>query len=172
MRARWLHAAGHADEAVIARFRARRTYIGQLELLAAVAAYTTFADELRGRDVIHWIDNTGALAALIKGYAREVDSARIVHAFHALGMGLRVRVWLEYVASKANIADFPSRGVFDMLSGLQSEARPLVMPALSGWEDEAAVWAQLGEGAQGAGRRRRPAPDGVAGPVRPRRRRH
>ena len=48
-------------------------YIGQLELLAAVVAYTTFADELRGAHVIHWIDNESAVYSLVKGYSRAPD---------------------------------------------------------------------------------------------------
>ena len=55
------------------------TYIGQLEMLAAVAVYHSIP-ELAGRRVIHWIDNTGAVAALVKGYAAAPDSARILHA--------------------------------------------------------------------------------------------
>ena len=41
-------------------------YVGQLELLAAVAVYYSLAAELRGREVIHFIDNSGAMACLIK----------------------------------------------------------------------------------------------------------
>ena len=97
------------------RFHVRTQYIGQLEMLAAAAAYFTFPDLLRDRRVLHWIDNTGALAALIKGYSRELDCARIVQAFSAFSLGLGVRAWFEYVASKANIADLPSRGDVELL---------------------------------------------------------
>ena len=57
-------------------------YIGQLELLAAVVAYTTFADELQGAHVIHWIDNESAVYSLVKGYSRAPDSARVVNLYH------------------------------------------------------------------------------------------
>ena len=40
--------------------------------------------------MIHWIDNTSALAGLIRGYAGSIDSARIVHAFHALNVAMPV----------------------------------------------------------------------------------
>ena len=60
----------------------RRNYIGQLEILAAVAAYFS-VPELRGRRVLHWVDNTSAVAALTKGQARAPDSVTIVHAFKA-----------------------------------------------------------------------------------------
>ena len=44
--------------------------VGQLEVLAAVAAYTSRPEQLKGRDVIHFIDNTPALSlASPKGIA-------------------------------------------------------------------------------------------------------
>eukprot|EP00962_Isochrysis_galbana_P005676 scaffold1528_cov117-Isochrysis_galbana.AAC.1 len=56
--------------------RVRVRYIGQLEALAAVSTYYTLADgaplpdggrshALRRRDVIHYVDNFGALACLV-----------------------------------------------------------------------------------------------------------
>ena len=92
---RYFHASLRVPAAYLERFVARQQYIGQLaELLAAVAAYTTFPDLLSARKVIHWIDNTGALAALVKGYSRAPDSCRVVHAFHALNLGFQSRVCL------------------------------------------------------------------------------
>ena len=51
----------------------------------------------------------------MRGYARDVDSARIVHVFHTIAAALGLRVWFAYVASKANLADLPSRGSFCLL---------------------------------------------------------
>ena len=112
---RWYHSESRVPASLLDRFQMRQQYVGQLEVLAAVAAYTTFSDLLRGREVIHFIDNTGALFGLMKGYARDVDSARLVHSFHAICAALGSRVWLAYVASKANLADLPSRGSFVLL---------------------------------------------------------
>ena len=44
-----------------------------------------------------------------EGYSSVPDSARIVHAFHATCAGLGAAVWMEYVRSKGNVADEPSR---------------------------------------------------------------
>ena len=169
---RYLHSSMVVPEAIMATFVERRQYIGQLELLAAVAAYTTFPDELRGRRVVHWIDNTSALAALIKGYSRAPDSARIVHAFHAFNVGLRATCWLEYVASKANIADLPSRGDFELLDELGSEARECVLPPTAAWDEAASEWMRRAEARAdlSACRSRGPAP-GEGEAARPRRRR-
>ena len=92
----------------IATFELRKQYIGQLELLAAIGVYWSLP-ELRGRRVVHWIDNTSAIAALIKGYSGSPDSVRILHAFAAFSLGLEVSSWFLWVPSKANIADEPSR---------------------------------------------------------------
>jgi len=107
-------------------------YIGQLELLAAVVAYTTFADELRGAQVIHWIDNESAVYALVKGYSGAADSARSVNLYHGCVAQLGVTPWIEYVQSEDNLADLPSRGEFALLRALGGDGafRAAVLPTL------------------------------------------
>ena len=162
------HAYGHASTEVLEKFVQRKQYIGQLELYAALLAYSTFKDELRGRKAVHWIDNTSALAALIKGYSRVPDSAQIVHAYHSLVLGLKCKVWLEYVNTKANIADEPSRGEFALLHQLGSTAKDLVFTDLPAFDDDAAAWMNAGQ-ASTSNPRHRAATETV--PTRPRRRR-
>ena len=128
---RWYHSESRVPASLLDRFQMRRQYVGQLEVLAAVAAYTTFPGLIRGREVVHFIDNTGALFGLMKGYTRDVDSARLVHSFHTICAALGSRVWLAYVASKANLADLPSRGSFELLEHeLGSSWVDFVLPPL------------------------------------------
>ena len=98
---------------------------------------------------------------MVKGYSARPDSARLVHAWHALNTDLRARVWFEYVPTDANIADAPSRlplwngfyhfGFHDKQgSGLGSVAENLIIPAEQQWDDQAATWAS-GEPAWGPG---------------------
>eukprot|EP00962_Isochrysis_galbana_P028405 scaffold8977_cov128-Isochrysis_galbana.AAC.4 len=116
----WVVVSGETSPEVIGRWRARRQYIGQLEALAAVATYYTLADgaplpdgsrshALRGRDVIHYVDNFGALACLVKGDSRDPDIGRLAHVLSAILVSIRARPWMDYVRSAANIADLPSR---------------------------------------------------------------
>ena len=77
------------------------------------------------------------MAALIKGYARAADLAKIVHAFAATNIGLQCEPYFEYVRSKANIADFPSRGDFTMLRRLNAIRVELVLPQASWWDNPA-----------------------------------
>ena len=57
----WRYAAYDPEPGVYAHWRERTQYIGQLELLAAVSVYYSLRDDLRGREVIHFTDNAGAL---------------------------------------------------------------------------------------------------------------
>ena len=43
----------------------RKTYIAELETLAAISVYTTYPDLFKGRKVNHFIDNTVAFSALV-----------------------------------------------------------------------------------------------------------
>mmetsp|Transcript_29466 Transcript_29466/g.93809 ORF Transcript_29466/g.93809 Transcript_29466/m.93809 type:complete len:211 (+) Transcript_29466:386-1018(+) len=52
----------------------------------------------------------------------------MVHAFAEMRLTLQVDAWLQWVPSKANIADLPSRGEFDLLHRLRSRETPLVLP--------------------------------------------
>jgi hypothetical protein len=96
----------------------KKQYIGQLELLYAVAPYTSMPHVFKNRQVIHFIDNTSACAALVKGYSRAIDSGLIVNAFHAFNVGVRADVFFEYVRSEANPADLPSRDAPEELGSL------------------------------------------------------
>ena len=93
--------------------------IGQLEIMAALMVYITLdsydPDMVRDRDIIHFVDNTSAIMGLYKGYSPSPDSCRLIQIFHLLMARMNFRVWWEWVASKANISDLPSRDDYDLL---------------------------------------------------------
>ena len=73
-----------------------------------------------GAEVLHFVDNTSAVYGLVKGYSAQPDSAGVILAFHLCGLALRCGVWFNYVASKANVADLPSRGaISEMVRALR-----------------------------------------------------
>jgi hypothetical protein len=151
----WVDGSEAVDPAFVERFVRRKTYIGQYELLAAVCVYLSLGDRLRNRRVVHFVDNQSAVAALTKGYARPIDSARIVHAFHAWNSGARTSVWFEYVRSKANIADLPSRNEFGLLRRMGSvPVSEVVVPSPDDWVRTAAWWLGGGESRHPGGSKR------------------
>ena len=50
--------------------------------------------------VIHWVDNSGAVAASVNGYASAIDTSRIVRAMHATIAAMHIIPWFEYVRTK------------------------------------------------------------------------
>ena len=74
----------------------------------------------------------------------------MVNAFYLQLTGLRASVYFDYVPSKANIADLPSRGDFDLLRAelaappafthVQSDSHVLKVPTLSMWDRPLEAW--------------------------------
>ena len=97
--------------ALFDKIKQRATYIGQYELAAALAAIISVPEAwLRGRPVEIWIDNSGAVGSLVKGYSGVADCAKIVNLFHFAIAKIGVAsIWIDYVASESNPADVPSR---------------------------------------------------------------
>jgi hypothetical protein len=76
----------------------RKTYICQLELLAAVCAATTFPELFRDAYVLHFIDNTAALSSLVHGYSTKPDMAHLANMYHLQLARLGSTVWHEWVS--------------------------------------------------------------------------
>eukprot|EP00965_Chrysotila_dentata_P068511 2264765-Pleurochrysis_carterae.AAC.1 len=115
-RGQWSYADKISSASMLNAFVEKTQYIGQLELLAAtIAVYQPLPKTCKGRKMIHYVYNTGAVAGLVKGYSSMSDAAKIVHAFWVLACGLDISCWFEYIASEANVADLPLRGCFDFL---------------------------------------------------------
>ena len=89
----------------------------------------------------HFCDNTTALSAAIHGYANHPDLADASNALHCAACGLRLDVWLEWMASKgkANLADVPSRPTKDqgVLVRLGVRQVRLDFPTMEEWRNPA-----------------------------------
>lgn len=124
-------------------FRRRRdNQIMGLELLAISLGLCTFADMIRGRNVVIHCDNTGAEAAIRRGSAVSLDHAQLVHTqwTHAAEQGLCLHVLR--VSTHDNIADLPSRGAFRMLELAGAE---LFEPILQSQYWDTNTWEALHE---------------------------
>ena len=72
------------------------------------------------RLVLHWVDNTSAIAGLVKGYSPKSDTGRIINSLQVRLSVLMCSPWFAYVPSAQNIADAPSRGDYDLLNSMGS----------------------------------------------------
>ena len=94
-------------------FAIKEQYIAQLEMLAVLSFYESIPTEVvANRLVLHWVDNQGVLWNAAHGSSREPGCSALTHLTSLRQAQLRCRVWYEYVASKANPGDAPSRGDF------------------------------------------------------------
>ena len=109
-----VHAHAPVPASIVALLDAckkRKTYIGQFELIGAITPFISLpASWFAGHPVELWIDNSGALTALVKDYSGLPDCARIVNTFHfaIARLGL-ASLWIDFVNSESNPADVPSR---------------------------------------------------------------
>ena len=73
----WRDLSAEVPAHIIASWTEREQYITQLEALAPLVAALSRPNQLRGRDVICFVDNTGALFGLGKGDCKDADCARM-----------------------------------------------------------------------------------------------
>ena len=131
----WVAGSADVPQSLLDAFRPRKQQIGVAELLAAAVPYSTCPDLLSSRQVLQWIDNTGALCSIVKGFAGADDAARIVFSFHDMSCRLDSRIWCEYVRSAANVSDLPSRGdLQQVLDLLNAKERTVKWPSLQAWD--------------------------------------
>ena len=74
-----------------------------------VVARLAWAERLRGRRVLYFIDNDSARQALIKSYSPVLASLRIVLDCLKWDMDNQSNAWYARVPTASNIADGPSR---------------------------------------------------------------
>ena len=100
-------------EEVITSWELRSKYINQGELIAGVVLPFVHFELMTGSDVIWFIDNTAAVAAMIKAASPVEDNSKMALLASMAFVAAGARVWFEYVNTKQNPADPLSRGGFD-----------------------------------------------------------
>ena len=110
-----LYSAATVPPPLVHTWLPRQNYMGQLELLAAPFALSTWPDRLRSRSIILFVDNDSAASNLVKGYSPQVDSAAIAGEFWLHASAIRANIYVDRVESKSNLSDGPSRNEFALL---------------------------------------------------------
>ena len=112
--------------------KVKEQVICQAELAAVVIAAVTWADLLKHRDVIFFVDNDPAKDALVNGCSRSTASSEMVRFCRILCARNAIAPWFDRVPSPSNIADGPSRGDCEVLvSAGASRVSPSYVPELS-----------------------------------------
>ena len=92
----------------------KRQHINQTKLLAGPVAFDTWPTLLQEANIIHWVDNDAAAAALVKGYSDKSDSPKTVGDYWLRALSLRANIFINRVKSNRNpfsgkIRDPPAR---------------------------------------------------------------
>jgi len=114
-----LYTDGRPSDGMMSSFKSRAdNQIMTLEILAIAVGRSTFADELRGRKVLVFSDNTGAEAASRRGSTKCSDHCRLIHEIWSHCWANSIHIWIERVPSKDNISDLPSREEYRLVEEL------------------------------------------------------
>ena len=114
-----LYTDGRPSDGMMSSFKSRAdNQIMTLEILAIAVGLSTFADELRGRKVLVFSDNTGAEAASRRGSTKCSDHCRLIHEIWSHCWANSIHIWIERVPSKDNISDLPSREEYRLVEEL------------------------------------------------------
>jgi hypothetical protein len=103
---------------VVEAWLPRKNYIGLVELFAGPVALDTWSTKLANRHIIHFVDNNGALGALVKGYSKVEDCIKLASDYWLRAASHRVFTYVDRVESKSNLSDGPSRFYVEHLEAL------------------------------------------------------
>ncbi|CAE6920920.1 aspC [Symbiodinium sp. CCMP2592] len=98
----------------IASWEPRETQIFAAEAFCSLLVPFNLPHLFRGQDIIWFIDNEAAAAAVIRGSSGSIDVDMIVQLSALFLLRLNARLWVEWINSDANCSDGLSRdGVHD-----------------------------------------------------------
>ena len=93
------------------------TIIAELEMLAVWVGILVFHDIILDNDLVFFCDNNAVLSSLISGKTSNDVMRAILQRVFEWEDSNNMNIWYERVESHANIADGPSRGRFEEMSG-------------------------------------------------------
>ena len=118
-------------QSTVDRWLPKKSYMGQLELLAAPIALATWKSKLSGSRCLHFVDNDSASACLVRGYSPKADSCEIVGVYWLQASETKTDLYVDRVESKSNISDGPSRFDSSLMSYLKATPiEPIIPEAL------------------------------------------
>ena len=85
---------------LIDSWTSRKSYMGQLELLATVLPLSTWPELVRSKHILLFVDNDSAASGLVKGYSPQLDSGAIIGQFWLSAADCKINVYVDRVESR------------------------------------------------------------------------
>jgi hypothetical protein len=104
--------------------------IGQAEIFPVLVARWTWAEELKNKRVLYFIDNDSARLALVKSYSPVLPSLKIISECSEWDCANSSCAWYARVPTEANVADGPSR--MESREVVQNYGARIVPPVFAG----------------------------------------
>ena len=120
------------DQLVADWFSSYKHIRGLVEMYAVLVAAKMWADTLRSRRAIYFIDNQSSLDALIKGTSTSALFRALLERWENLDANSEAMNWFARVPSHSNPADGPSRGDHRLMESLEAVNRKEVECPLLG----------------------------------------
>ena len=77
--------------------------------MAVLVAITLCSSVLSGQDLLWFVDNEAAVAALVRSSTSQEDVHLLAQAVHINLHSLGCRIWIEWIDSESNVSDGLSR---------------------------------------------------------------
>ena len=115
------YARADIPNAIKRKLKRRRTNIRAYEVIAAVLGIFTLDQILPEHVCIrHYVDNLSAKECIITGHSEQDDLNDIIGVLWHTAAHRSVGYWNDWVQSKANLADAPSRNDTSLMRQLQA----------------------------------------------------
>ena len=108
------------EATLVASWRQRTTYMGQLELLVCPTALKTWHQLLTRRALVHFIDNDSAASGLVRWFSPQTDWSAIIGEYWSLAARYGIDPYIDRIESKSNLSDEPSRFSFTLMISLNA----------------------------------------------------
>ena len=90
----------------------QKQVIGQAELFPFLVARLTWAERIKGKRVLYFVDNESARIGMIRAYSPILPSLKIIMQCVSLDFELNSAPWYARVPTASNPGDLPSRMVY------------------------------------------------------------
>ena len=96
----------------------QQQYIFEAEVMPYAVSLMLWKETLRGKCIFAFIDNEGARAAWISGFANTKASQHMLHVGTSVEAALSIHPYFARVPTHSNLGDAPSRGKFQIIEKL------------------------------------------------------